>query len=135
MEDVIVKLQALDVDLHNASAIVIVSRIVTANPRYYKDEDYKSEVLSKAKERYHNLLEETKKARAEKAKECYGKDEDYRNKIREISKEWFRVRRAKAAESKATTVNLQISESLGSCFFTTLFGMTLIFLPSLSSVA
>lgn len=108
MKDVIVKLRALDVDLQNDSVIIIVNRVVTANPRYYKDDSYKSNFLSKARERYRKLSEETKKERAEKAKERYQKDEAYRNKIKERSKEWFRVQKAKAADFTATTVNLQI---------------------------
>jgi hypothetical protein len=108
MEDIILKLKSLDVDLHKDSVIVSVNRIVSTNLRYYRDREYKSEVLTKARERYHALPEEVKKARFEKAKQRYKEDESYRNKIRQRSTEWFQNQKAKAAEPKATTVSLQI---------------------------
>jgi hypothetical protein len=108
MDDVILKLKNLNVDLNNDSIIILVNKIVTANPKYYQNQEYKTEVLSKAKAYYHALPDAVKKARAEKAKERYKQDEAYRNKIRERSIQWFKIQKAKAAEPKATTVNVQI---------------------------
>jgi glutamyl/glutaminyl-tRNA synthetase len=104
MDDVILQLTNLNIDLNKDSVIVIVNKIVTANPRYYQNQEYKAEVLSKAKAYYHALPDEVRKARAEKAKERYKQDEAYRNKIRERSIEWFKRQKAKASEPKATTI-------------------------------
>lgn len=109
MDDVISQLKNLNIDLNNDSVIIIVNRIVSANPRYYKDEEYKTELLSKARARYHALPEEVKKSRSEKAKERYQQDEAYQNRIRQRSVEWFKNQKAKAAELKSTTVNVQSS--------------------------
>jgi hypothetical protein len=89
MEDFILKLKSLDVDLHNDSVIIIVNKIVYANPKYYRDEGYKSEVLTKARERYHALPENVRKARTEKARQRYREDECYQKTIKQSSTEWF----------------------------------------------
>jgi hypothetical protein len=108
MDEVIHQLKSLEVDLHRDSVIIIVNRIVSANPRYYQDEGYKTKILSKAKQRYDSLPEEVKKARSEKAKQRYRDDAEYRTKVLQRSKDWFKNQKAKASQS-VTTVNLQIS--------------------------
>jgi hypothetical protein len=113
MEDVILKLKNLNVDLHNDSVIITINKIVSANPKYYRYEDYKSEVLTKARERYHALPECVRKARSKKARQRYREDECYRNKIKQRSTEWFQKQKAKAAEPKATTLSLHVTIVLG----------------------
>jgi hypothetical protein len=108
MEDVILKLKSLDVDVHNDSVIIIINKIISANAKYYRDGEYKYEVLTKARERYHALPQEVRKARSEQTKQRYKQDEAYCDKIRQRSIEWFKNQKAKAAKPKATTVNLQI---------------------------